>query len=232
MRSGKIVIAAVLLALGLNGCDLVSGLMGKDKENIDNQAIANEAVMSRFLADVVASAANVQKPDLSQLNRNDFNLAAVRLNLPIFWTFEETPSKEVTPANLVSLNFYPTSDSFVWKDEKGEFTKDFYLAYNQMVAVMKDSAFSAVSNKDSLLYLQWCGQNLDSVIEGLKDPQSSVDDKADWEAMKQKIAEHISAEIKKAQVDDAEKQRLSKVAEELDQGAVTLVASDFSKSDE
>lgn len=232
MRSGKIVIAAVLLALGLNGCDLVSGLMGKDKENIDNQAIANEAVMSRFLANVVASAANVQKPDLSQLNRNDFNLAAVRLNLPIFWTFEETPSKEVTPANLVSLNFYPTSDSFVWKDEKGEFTKDFYLAYNQMVAVMKDSAFSAVSNKDSLLYLQWCGQNLDSVIEGLKDPQSSIDDKADWEAMKQKIAEHISAEIKKAQVDDAEKQRLSKVAEELDQGAVTLVASDFSKSDE
>ncbi len=232
MKVKKIAIAAALLAFGLTGCEFVSGFMGKDKEKIDNQAIANEAVMARFLAGIASSSANVQKPDLSQLNRNDFNLAAVRLNLPIFWTFEETPSKEVTPANLVSLNFYPTSDSFVWKNDKGEFTKDFYLAYNQMVAVMKDSAFSAVSNKNSLLYLQWCDQHLDSVIEGLKDPKSSIDDKADWDAMKQKIAEHISAEIKKAQLDDAEKQRLSKVAEELDQGAVTLVSSDFSKSDE
>ncbi len=232
MKVRRIAIAAIMLALGLNGCDFVSGLMNKDKDKIDNQAIANQSVMARFQNNVVTSADNVQKPDLSLLDRNDFNHAAVRLNLPIFWKFEETPSKEVSPANLVSLNFYPTSDSFVWKNEKGEFTDDFYMAYNQMVAVMKDPVFAVASNKMSLLYLQWCEANIDNVIADLKKSESEANDKADWDAVKQQVSAYIADELGKNKVNDDEKLRLSKVAEELDQGAVTVVASDFSASDE
>ena len=156
----------------------------------------------------------------------------MRLNRPIFWTFEETLSKEVSPANLVSLNFYPTSDSFKWKNENGEFTDDFYHAYNQMVAVMKDPVFAVAANKKTLLYLQWCEQNIDSVIDGLKQSESEANDKADWDAVKQQISAYIADELEKNKVNDDEKLRLSKVAEELDQGAVTVVASDFSASDE
>ena len=47
--------------------------------------------------------------------------------------YEETPSQEVKPELLTTLNFYPTSDTFKWKNEKGEFTEDFYRAYNHMV---------------------------------------------------------------------------------------------------
>ena len=228
MRLRKIALAAALLTFGLTGCNL----MGNNTEKANNQETANQSVMAGFKSNVAASADKLQKPDLSLLSRNDFNHAAVRLNLPIFWTFEETPSKEVTPANLVSLNFYPASDSFVWKNEKGEFTDDFYRAYNQMVAVMKDPAFSAASDKNKQLYLKWCDQNIDSVVEDLKQSVENAKDNADWDAVKKEISAYIAEELGKDQVNDAEKLRLSKVAEELDQGAVTLVASDFSKSDE
>ena len=118
-------------------------------------------------------AAKAAIPALDQLDRTSFNHAAMRLNLPIFWVYEETPSKEVRPELLTTLNFFPTE--LVWKDENGKFTKDFYDAYQKMVDIMKDP-------------------------------------------------------LRGAEVGDAEKTRLTKVADELDQGAVTLVATDFSKS--
>ena len=231
MKFRKFAIAAVLLALGLTGCDGMGSFM-KKKETIDNQAIANQNVMAHFQANVVASASKIQKPDLSQLSRNDFNHAAVRMNLPLFWIYEETPSTELKPELLITLNFYPSSESFVWKNEKGEFTDDFYRAYNHMVAAWKDPAFAAAANKDTVQYLQWCDQNLDSVIEDLKQSVESAKDTADWDAVKQQIADSVKTDLKERQVDDAEKLRLSKVAEELDQGAVTVVASDFSQNDE
>ena len=115
---------------------------------------------------------------LSQLSRDDFNHAAQRLNLPIFWTYEDTPSKTVRPEVLRTLNFYPTSASFVWKDADGNFTKAFRDAYALMVDVMKDPT-------------------LGTPIE-----------------------------------DPAERTRREKVAQELDQAAITLVASDFSDENE
>ncbi|MBQ4360591.1 MAG: hypothetical protein II767_10065 [Proteobacteria bacterium] len=119
-----------------------------------------------------------QAPALDQLERLDFNRAAARLNLPLFWLPEETPNKTVRPEILTTLNFYPGSDSFIWKDENGKFTPAFLDAYKQMVDVMKDPLM---------------GKNIQ---------------------------------------DDKERNRLIKVAEELDQGATTLVATDFSKSSE
>lgn len=119
-----------------------------------------------------------QEVALDQLDRLDFNRAAVRLNLPVFWISEETPSKTLRPEALAALNFYPGSDSFTWKDDSGNFTPEFLDTYKRMVEVMKDPL-------------------LGKKIE-----------------------------------DEKERARLEKVAEELDQGAATLVASDFSKSPE
>ena len=66
-----------------------------------------------------------QEVALDQLDRLDFNRAAVRLNLPVFWISEETPSKTLRPEALAALNFYPGSDSFTWKDDSGNFTPEF-----------------------------------------------------------------------------------------------------------
>ena len=126
--------------------------------------------------EVAEVTAEVQEVDLSQLDRNAFNRAAMRLNLPIFWLYEETASKTVRPEVLSTLNFYPTTETFVWKDADGKFTKAFYDAYALMVEVMKDPTMGA-------------------------------------------------------QIDDGEKARRLKVVDELDQAAVTVVASDFSGSD-
>lgn len=121
-------------------------------------------------------AADDSKVDLSQLDRDAFNRAAMRLNLPIFWQYEATASKTVRPEVLTTLNFYPTTETFIWKDAEGKFTEAFYGAYRSMVEVMKDPVMGA-------------------------------------------------------QVDGREKARRLKVADELDQAAVTVVATDFSKSD-
>ncbi len=122
------------------------------------------------------ASAEGKTADLSQLDRATFNRAAVRLNLPIFWTYEAEPSKTVRPEALTTLNFYPTSETFVWKDSEGKFTQAFYDAYGLMVEVMKDPLMGAT-------------------------------------------------------VDAGEKTRRLKVAEELDEAAVTAVATDFSGSD-
>ncbi len=89
------------------------------------------------------ASAEGKTADLSQLDRATFNRAAVRLNLPIFWTYEAEPSKTVRPEALTTLNFYPTSETFVWKDSEGKFTQAFYDAYGLMVEVMKDPLMGA-----------------------------------------------------------------------------------------
>ncbi len=153
-------ILAGMLVLSTSAC--------KKEEPVKEEApAANEAEKT---AEETAKAAI---PALDQLDRTSFNHAAMRLNLPIFWVYEETPSKEVRPELLTTLNFFPTE--LVWKDENGKFTQDFYDAYQKMVDIMKDP-------------------------------------------------------LRGAEVGEAEKTRLTKVADELDQGAVTLVATDFSKS--
>ena len=75
---------------------------------------------------------------LDQLSRSEFNRAALRLNLPLFWMYEETPNNTVRPEVLTTLNFYPTSETLVWKDKDGNFTEAFKEAYAQLVDILKD----------------------------------------------------------------------------------------------
>lgn len=127
--------------------------------------------------DTQDTAIQVQKVALDQLDRDAFNKAAMRLNIPLFWVSEENSASTVTPDRLTTLNFYPTSESFVWKTADGQFTPAFYQAYQKMVDVMKDPLLGAT-------------------------------------------------------LDENEAARRMKVAQELDQAAATLVASDFSNASE
>lgn len=170
----KYVIASLALALCAGvGCH-------KKEERVNSASAEKEGAVE--MAEVENGAAKeagndaVKEVDLSQLDRASFNRAAVRLNLPIFWVYESTANDTVRPEVLVSLNFYPTSQSFIWKDAQGKFTKAFYDAYALMVEVTKDPLMGA-------------------------------------------------------QLEEGERVRRMKVAEELDQAAVTLVSTDFSQSD-
>lgn len=152
------------------------------KEEVVKADVVPAPVAETPVAAAPAEAAPAQPEEekvderLTRLTRTEFNLAAQRLNLPLFWKYEAEPSKAVKPSVLVTLDFYPSTKTFVWKDSKGEFTKSFYDAYELMVEVMSDPL------------------------------------------MGEKIK------------DEGEVLRRQKVAEELDQSAITAVISDFSKS--
>ena len=252
LRKLAFIAAAATLTLSLAGCEK---LFMKALEKAITPELAREAVMKSVKEDI-DKFSDLQKTDLSQLSRNDFNHAALRLNLPIFWVYEETPSNAVKPELLTTLNFYPTSDSFVWKNEKGEFTDDFYRAYNQMVNVMKDPLFGAAPQKERLSSLKYYQENyglsIDKGFENLSRQMAEADEEGDKD--KKEVAEFvknilpdpdvIKADAQKfideqladksitGEFSDSEKTRLNKVAEELDQAAVTVVATDFSASED
>lgn len=114
--------------------------------------------------------------DLTQLDRASFNRAALRLNLPLFWSYEAEETRTLSPEKLLVLDYYPSSDSLKLVDQDGQWSQDFLKAYVKMV-------------------------------EAAKDPL-------------------MGAEI----TSDAERLRLQKVAEELDQAAIIVLASDFSEA--
>lgn len=160
------ILCATLLATNLSACKK------------DEPAVRQSPEIPAAHLDAPQAPAEEKAPvDLSRLDRDAFNHAALRLNLPIFWNYEQTPSRTVRPEILSTLNFYPTSESFVWKDESGKFTKAFYDAYGLMVEVMKDPLMGA-------------------------------------------------------KLDDTESARRLKVAQELDQAAITVIASDFTDAPE
>ena len=162
-RRLTLLIAGSMLMLNASACKKEEAVKAEDKAAAPVEAAADGAVKAEVALD--------------QLDRNDFNHAALRLNLPLFWVYEAKANKTVRPEVLTTLNFYPTSDSLKWKDADGKFTQEFYDAYQKMVDVMKDPSFGA-------------------------------------------------------ELDDKEKARRAKVAEELDQAAITVVESDFTKSDD
>ena len=250
MKLRTIAVLVSLLALSTTGCEKLKEtiFMKIAAKSIDSEQVHQDYI-DAIKKDIQSDS--VTKPDLTQLSRSDFNHAAVRLNLPIFWVYEESPSKEIKPESLAILNFYPTSDlgASAWINENGEFTEGFYRAYNQMVEVMKNPAFAAMPDKDKRLRLAAYSSDLSASIKKIEDGMSKLNDnkdaidpdlaeklKPDAERIQKEIGEYIDEELKNldktGSFDDAEKSRLAKVAEELDQGAVTLVASDFSKSDE
>ena len=80
-----------------------------------------------------AMPADHKNVDLSQLTRMEFNKAALRLNVPLYWIYEAEESKTVRPEVLVDLKFYHDSGALNWKDEDGKFTEDFYALYEKLV---------------------------------------------------------------------------------------------------
>src|ERR1022692_3805564 len=58
-------------------------------------------------------------PTYSGIDRAAFNRAAVRLNLPLYWTADKDQNRTVSPDEVASLLFYPTEGRWV---EGGAFT--------------------------------------------------------------------------------------------------------------
>lgn len=72
--------------------------------------------------------------DLTRLNRQEFNRAALYLNVPLFWKYGE---ETLTPQSLVTLDFYPRSKSLNWRSDAG-FSGEFYALYEKMVQAYRN----------------------------------------------------------------------------------------------
>jgi hypothetical protein len=65
-------------------------------------------------------------PVYNRVGRHDFNRAAVRLDLPLFWVADDNGNGAVEPNEVASLLFYSIDGHWV---EDGSFTPSFELAY-------------------------------------------------------------------------------------------------------
>jgi hypothetical protein len=82
-----------------------------------------------------AAPAQTTQPPYAQLDRAAFNKAAVRLNLPLYWTADLNANRAVDPDEVVTLLFYPTDTKWT---AAGTFTKAFEQAYPQLVSAAGD----------------------------------------------------------------------------------------------
>lgn len=87
-------------------------------------ALASGAVL-------LAAAACTRSERFDRLDRAAFNRAAVRLDLPLFWSADGNGDGAVSPDEVVPLLFYPGEGRWV---EEGRFTDDFVRAYRAIVA--------------------------------------------------------------------------------------------------
>lgn len=74
--------------------------------------------------------------------RAEFNQAAVRLNLPVYWKADADNDGVIDPAEVAALRFYPTSQVWV---EAGEFTPAFEKAFGEI----RDSFVAFASDQPS-----------------------------------------------------------------------------------
>ncbi|MGI5861342.1 MAG: hypothetical protein ACOX6T_04695 [Myxococcales bacterium] len=79
---------------------------------------------------VAAPAPEKPKPTFDRIDRTAFNRAAVRLNLPLYWSADKNSNGAVEPDEVVGLLFYPSEGRWV---EGGAFTAEFEAAYEQLV---------------------------------------------------------------------------------------------------
>lgn len=70
-----------------------------------------------------------------QLDRDAFNRAAVRANLPIYWVADANKNGNVDPEEIKALLFYPQTPKWV---EAGKFTREFEDAYQLLVKTNND----------------------------------------------------------------------------------------------
>ncbi|MFL6173278.1 MAG: hypothetical protein ACJ716_10370, partial [Marmoricola sp.] len=82
-----------------------------------------------------------------QVSRTDFNRAAVRANLPVFWTADRDGDRAVDPNEVQALLFYPTHPRWT---RTGAFTPAFRRAYARIVSTSHqkpaDSRLKAVAH--------------------------------------------------------------------------------------
>jgi hypothetical protein len=85
-------------------------------------------LLTGVVAAVIANTAcgNGGTTSYDRVGRHEFNRAAVRLDLPLFWVADENSNGAVEPNEVASLLFYSIDGHWV---ENGSFTPTFELAY-------------------------------------------------------------------------------------------------------
>ncbi len=163
----------------------------KDEAVTDNTGAVDAAAPA---ADAATGAA-ADSEALDQLTRDEFNRAALRLNVPLFWIYEENANKTVRPEVIAKLNFYPDSETLVWKDQDGNFTPAFKEIYAKMVQVLKDPTMGADLSDEEKARRNNMAAELDQsaiTIVSTDFSDSDESEKAFVRAML-KVGEHIDA---------------------------------------
>jgi hypothetical protein len=99
------------------------------------------------------------KAGYGALERQAFNRAAVRLDLPLYWTTDRNGNGAVDPDEVATLLFYPTATSWVEADKK-TFSAAFDEAYRRLVEVEKDP-LAGVTGDDEIARRKLVLQDLD-----------------------------------------------------------------------
>jgi hypothetical protein len=94
-----------------------------------------------------ASSAGGASKGHDAVDRATFNRAAVRLNLPLYWTIDANKNGAIEPSETATLLFYPASSSAKWV-EAGAFTSAFEEAYAKIVATKGDLTASAATPEE------------------------------------------------------------------------------------
>ena len=81
------------------------------------------------------------------VDRATFNKAAVRLNLPLYWTVDANKNGAIEPSETAALLFYPTSTTAKWTDGNA-FTPAFEDAYAKIVATKGDDSAKAATPEE------------------------------------------------------------------------------------
>lgn len=119
----------------------------------------NQVKTSEQEVDTQLTADNV---DLTQLDRSTFNRTALKLNLPLFWTYDAEENNAVTAEKLLVLDFYPSSDSLKLTNPNGQWSQDFLKAYLDMTELAKNPQAKANSDSEQeRLRLQKVAEELD-----------------------------------------------------------------------
>jgi hypothetical protein len=98
-------------------------------------------------------------PTYTGIERSAFNRAAVRLNLPVFWSSDANRDGIVQPAEVSSLLFYPSEGHWV---EGGAFTKAFAEAWARIQA---EESAPPPSDPRKALVLKELDQGLATLVE-------------------------------------------------------------------
>jgi hypothetical protein len=94
-----------------------------------------------------------------RISRADFNRLAVRLNLPLYWSQDRDRDGAVDPDEVVTLRFYPTSDSW---SAGGKLTPAFAAAYEKLVAAAAAAKAPAAGTPEEQERLRLVGLDLDA----------------------------------------------------------------------